>query len=94
MLRIALPNKGRLAEDVRGVFADAGLVETGEDDDGRYVRFLPVAGLEPTREAISHPVLRPRRSRRISSATLGWVWRGDQWGRELRSISAASPASQ
>lgn len=25
MLRIALPNKGRLAEDVRGVFADAGL---------------------------------------------------------------------
>ena len=25
MLRIALPNKGRLAEDVRGVFSDAGL---------------------------------------------------------------------
>jgi hypothetical protein len=25
MLRIALPNKGRLAEDVRSVFADAGL---------------------------------------------------------------------
>src|SRR5689334_6640760 len=25
MLRIALPNKGRLAEDVRGVFTDAGL---------------------------------------------------------------------
>jgi single-stranded-DNA-specific exonuclease len=26
------------------IFSDAGLVETGEDDDGRYVRFLPVAG--------------------------------------------------
>ncbi|MBV8148640.1 MAG: hypothetical protein JO092_06090, partial [Candidatus Eremiobacteraeota bacterium] len=26
------------------IFADAGLVETGEDDDGRYVRFLPVNG--------------------------------------------------
>ncbi|MDQ6944019.1 MAG: hypothetical protein M3169_16095, partial [Candidatus Eremiobacteraeota bacterium] len=23
------------------IFADAGLVEFGEDDDGRYVRFLP-----------------------------------------------------
>ncbi|MGA7246289.1 MAG: helicase-related protein [Candidatus Cybelea sp.] len=26
------------------IFADSGLVETGEDDDGRYVRFLPVRG--------------------------------------------------
>ncbi len=26
------------------IFADAGLVDLGEDDDGRYVRFLPVAG--------------------------------------------------
>jgi single-stranded-DNA-specific exonuclease len=26
------------------IFDDAGLVETGEDDDGRYVRFLPVSG--------------------------------------------------
>jgi hypothetical protein len=26
------------------IFADAGLVESGEDDDGRYVRFLPVDG--------------------------------------------------
>lgn len=26
------------------IFADADLVELGEDDDGRYVRFLPVAG--------------------------------------------------
>jgi single-stranded-DNA-specific exonuclease len=26
------------------IFEDAGLVETGEDDDGRYVRFLPVHG--------------------------------------------------
>jgi single-stranded-DNA-specific exonuclease len=26
------------------IFADSGLVEIGEDDDGRYVRFLPVAG--------------------------------------------------
>ena len=26
------------------IFADAGLAEIGEDDDGRYVRFLPVTG--------------------------------------------------
>ena len=26
------------------IFADAGLVGLGEDDDGRYVRFLPVGG--------------------------------------------------
>jgi single-stranded-DNA-specific exonuclease len=26
------------------IFEDAGLVETGDDDDGRYVRFLPVHG--------------------------------------------------
>jgi single-stranded-DNA-specific exonuclease len=26
------------------IFADAGLVEAGQDDDGRYVRFLPVSG--------------------------------------------------
>jgi single-stranded-DNA-specific exonuclease len=26
------------------IFADAGLLETGEDDDGRFVRFLPVTG--------------------------------------------------
>ena len=26
------------------IFEDAGLVETGADDDGRYVRFLPVSG--------------------------------------------------
>jgi single-stranded-DNA-specific exonuclease len=26
------------------IFADAGLVEIGEDDDGRYLRFLPVSG--------------------------------------------------
>jgi DNA-binding transcriptional ArsR family regulator len=26
------------------IFADAGLVESAEDDDGRYVRFLPVDG--------------------------------------------------
>jgi single-stranded-DNA-specific exonuclease len=26
------------------IFADAGLVDLGEDDDGRYVRFLPVEG--------------------------------------------------
>ncbi|HEY4441009.1 MAG TPA: DEAD/DEAH box helicase [Candidatus Elarobacter sp.] len=26
------------------IFADAGLVETGDDDDGRFVRFLPVSG--------------------------------------------------
>jgi single-stranded-DNA-specific exonuclease len=26
------------------IFADAGLVETGDDDDGRFVRFLPVEG--------------------------------------------------
>ncbi len=26
------------------IFADAGLVELGEDDDGRFVRFLPVSG--------------------------------------------------
>ncbi|MDB5093591.1 MAG: single-stranded-DNA-specific exonuclease RecJ [Candidatus Eremiobacteraeota bacterium] len=26
------------------IFADAGLVETGDDDDGRFVRFLPVDG--------------------------------------------------
>lgn len=26
------------------IFADAGLVDVGEDDDGRYVRFLPVDG--------------------------------------------------
>ncbi|HTD33093.1 MAG TPA: DEAD/DEAH box helicase, partial [Candidatus Elarobacter sp.] len=26
------------------IFDDAGLVEIGEDDDGRYVRFLPVSG--------------------------------------------------
>jgi hypothetical protein len=25
------------------IFADAGLIELGEDDDGRYVRFLPVS---------------------------------------------------
>ena len=32
MLRIALPNKGRLAEDVRGVFADAGLEIRSNDE--------------------------------------------------------------
>jgi single-stranded-DNA-specific exonuclease len=26
------------------IFADAGLVDIGEDDDGRYLRFLPVSG--------------------------------------------------
>ncbi len=26
------------------IFADSGLVEVGEDDEGRFVRFLPVAG--------------------------------------------------
>ena len=26
------------------IFADAGLVETGDDDDGRFLRFLPVEG--------------------------------------------------
>ncbi len=26
------------------IFADAGLVDAGDDDDGRYVRFLPVSG--------------------------------------------------
>ncbi len=26
------------------IFADAGLVESGDDDDGRFVRFLPVDG--------------------------------------------------
>ncbi|MBV9439213.1 MAG: DEAD/DEAH box helicase [Candidatus Eremiobacteraeota bacterium] len=26
------------------IFADAGLIETGEDDEGRYLRFLPVSG--------------------------------------------------
>jgi single-stranded-DNA-specific exonuclease len=48
------------------IFRDAGLVETGEDDDGRYVRLLPVRGRvdmqsneryaegEATREAFVH----------------------------------------
>ena len=26
------------------IFADAGLVDIGDDDDGRFVRFLPVSG--------------------------------------------------
>ncbi|HZO93310.1 MAG TPA: DEAD/DEAH box helicase [Candidatus Baltobacteraceae bacterium] len=34
---------GTIGAAVR-IFADAGLVELGEDDDGRFVRFLPVAG--------------------------------------------------
>lgn len=42
-LNLAKADERTIAAAVR-IFEDEGLVESGEDDDGRYIRFLPVDG--------------------------------------------------